>query len=248
MNGNYSINRPEWRQLLNGELNVNLKNFFFQMKVTQLREMIKDNRIPMEVAVEELYTLTQKFSKAKYMDEDLKAIFEPAQSSSSSASHPTETKNSHHPMGFVIPGQKKETPQITPVDPAASHSQTDKSINKEKPEHEDINAKIAKIREETERQLRMLEQKRLELEQKLAREGLAPQQSTDKPVSGISSKKGPSATSGATLKNTASQRSPKKTVNRQALAEKERQALLRKKRLAEQKKKKKSFWKRFFGW
>lgn len=69
------IARKEWSTLLNGELNVSLRNFFFQMKVTQARTQINNGTVSMETAISDLHTLCGKFSKAKNMDEDMKSIF-----------------------------------------------------------------------------------------------------------------------------------------------------------------------------
>ncbi len=70
-----SKSRKEWRQLLSGELDIPLKNFFFQMKVTQARTQIEKGIVSMESAINDLHILCNKFSKAKNMPEDLKLIF-----------------------------------------------------------------------------------------------------------------------------------------------------------------------------
>ncbi len=67
--------RKEWRLLLTGDLNVPLKNFFFQMKVTQAKNQIKSGKIDIETAVDEIFDLVTKFQKAKYMSDDLNSIF-----------------------------------------------------------------------------------------------------------------------------------------------------------------------------
>ncbi len=67
--------RKEWRLLLTGDLNVPLKNFFFQMKVTQAKNQIKSGKIDVETAVDEIFDLVTKFQKAKYMSDDLNSIF-----------------------------------------------------------------------------------------------------------------------------------------------------------------------------
>jgi len=69
------ITRKEWRKLLNGELDVSLRNFFFQMKVTQARTQINNGTVSIETAINDLHILCTKFSKAKNMDEDMKSIF-----------------------------------------------------------------------------------------------------------------------------------------------------------------------------
>ncbi len=70
-----SKSRKEWQQLLSGELDIPLRNFFFQMKVTQARTQIEKGIVSMESAINDLHTLCNKFSKAKNMPEDLKRIF-----------------------------------------------------------------------------------------------------------------------------------------------------------------------------
>ncbi len=67
--------RKEWRQLLTGEINPKLKNFFFQMKVTQSRRLVETGKKDLDEAVKDLYELAVKFSRAKYMDEDIISIF-----------------------------------------------------------------------------------------------------------------------------------------------------------------------------
>lgn len=83
-----SKNRPEWQALLTGQINVPLKNFFFQMKITQAKNQIAKNKISLEEAIDELYELCVKFSKAKYMDIDIQNIF---YSDNSSSQHLDET-------------------------------------------------------------------------------------------------------------------------------------------------------------
>jgi hypothetical protein len=68
-------NRKEWRLLLTGDLNVSLKNFFFQMKVTQAKNQINNGKVSIENAIDEIYDLVIKFQKAKHMPEDIEQIF-----------------------------------------------------------------------------------------------------------------------------------------------------------------------------
>ncbi len=67
--------RKEWRNLLTGNINVPLKNFFLQMKVTQAKNQVATGKISLEEAVEDIHNLCVKFFKAKNMDTDLAAIF-----------------------------------------------------------------------------------------------------------------------------------------------------------------------------
>jgi len=68
-------NKKEWRDLVTGQLNVPLQNFFFQMKLTQTKNLLANDKISVEKAVEDMYNLCVKFSKAKNMDKDIEAIF-----------------------------------------------------------------------------------------------------------------------------------------------------------------------------
>jgi len=70
-----SKDRKEWRDLLTGQINVPLKNFFFQMKITQAKKQVEKGKITVEDAVDEIYDLCVKFSKAKNMDVDIQNIF-----------------------------------------------------------------------------------------------------------------------------------------------------------------------------
>jgi len=74
----YSIPKPDhdkWGALLKGELDVSLKNFFFQMKVTQAANQLRKKTTTLETASNELYKLCKKYATAKNMYEDLVAIF-----------------------------------------------------------------------------------------------------------------------------------------------------------------------------
>ena len=68
-------NKKEWKELVTGQLNVPLKNFFFQMKLTQTKNLLLNKKISIEKAVEDIHSLCVKFSKAKNMDKDIEAIF-----------------------------------------------------------------------------------------------------------------------------------------------------------------------------
>lgn len=67
--------RKEWAELLTGKLDVKLKNFFFQMKVTDARSKIISKQISLADAIDDIYNLCEKFHKANNMPEDLKQIF-----------------------------------------------------------------------------------------------------------------------------------------------------------------------------
>ncbi len=74
----YSIPKPDhdkWKALLKGDLDVSLKNFFFQMKVTQAVNQLRKKTTTLETASNELYNLCEKYAAAKNMYEDLVQIF-----------------------------------------------------------------------------------------------------------------------------------------------------------------------------
>ncbi len=78
MQNKYSIpprSNPKWKALLNGEIDISLKNFFFQMKVTQVKNQIKNGILPIDTAVDDIVTLCKKFRSARHMKDDLEAIF-----------------------------------------------------------------------------------------------------------------------------------------------------------------------------
>jgi len=70
-----SKDRKEWNDLLNGTLNVPLKNFFFQMKITQARTQIQKGTLSIDTAIDDLFNLCNKFNKAKNMDHDMESVF-----------------------------------------------------------------------------------------------------------------------------------------------------------------------------
>lgn len=65
--------RKEWRDLVMNEIDYEFKNFVLQLKNTEYRRKIKKNEIDIETAIDELYTLCQKYSKA--VQGDFKIIF-----------------------------------------------------------------------------------------------------------------------------------------------------------------------------
>ena len=70
-----SKNHQKWHELLNGELNLPLKNFVFQMKVTQAINQIRKGTLNIDTAIDEIYALCSKFKAAKNMRADLALIF-----------------------------------------------------------------------------------------------------------------------------------------------------------------------------
>lgn len=61
-------NRPEWRLLVTGRIQVEFKNYVLQMKVEQAKQNIKNGNITAEKAIEELHSLCEKFALAVQID------------------------------------------------------------------------------------------------------------------------------------------------------------------------------------
>lgn len=70
-----SKDRKEWRMLLTDDLNFSLKNYFFQMKVTQARNQILKGSTTIDIAVNEIHALCSKFNTANNLLNDLESIF-----------------------------------------------------------------------------------------------------------------------------------------------------------------------------
>ncbi len=159
-----SKDRKEWRLLLTGDLNVPLKNFFFQMKVTQAKNQILSGKVELEEAVEEIYELCQKFRQAKYMEEDLDRIFGERQ----------ET-----PVSQTTPNKQVENrvKQIEKTEEKSVKSEENRAQNKEKiiqkikkQEIEARNLRIKTEREELEKIKLELEKEREKARQLIAKQ------------------------------------------------------------------------------
>lgn len=70
-----SKSNEKWKKLLTGESETPLKNFFFQMKVTQARNQIQKGAVTVVAAIDDLHALCNKFSTANNMQEDLESVF-----------------------------------------------------------------------------------------------------------------------------------------------------------------------------
>ncbi len=66
-------NRKEWQMLLNGELDVKLENYVLQMKVEQMKRMIKAGKTSIEDAVDAIHSLCEKYAIA--VRKDMEKIF-----------------------------------------------------------------------------------------------------------------------------------------------------------------------------
>jgi len=167
--------RLEWKKLILGELKVPLKNFFFQMKVTQLRSLLKKNEITLEDAVNDIYNLCLKFSNAKNMSSDIEAIFgsDIVIETTSNITEPTtntvknveETqKNSFsEPSDDLIIEEESETSNKADLnnDFETKLQERMKEILKQKQEMEEKINKLIKAREEAEKKAKLEKKKRL---------------------------------------------------------------------------------------
>jgi len=63
--------RPEWKSLLNPESKIVLNNFVLQMKITQAKKDIVKGKMTIEKAVDEIYSLCQKYALAVKHDMDM---------------------------------------------------------------------------------------------------------------------------------------------------------------------------------
>jgi hypothetical protein len=68
-----SKDRPEWKNLLNPNSNIELNNFVLQMKITQAKKDIKKGKKTIDSAIDEIYNLCQKYALA--VKQDMETIF-----------------------------------------------------------------------------------------------------------------------------------------------------------------------------
>ena len=66
-------NRPEWQQILTGEIEHDYKNYVLQTRIHQLRKDINYRTKTLDEAVTELYNLCAKYALA--VQSDFKQIF-----------------------------------------------------------------------------------------------------------------------------------------------------------------------------
>ena len=64
-------NRKEWEALVTGAQTYPIQNFVLQMKVSQTAKDIKLGKLPIKVAIDEIYDLCKKYEKAISKDLDL---------------------------------------------------------------------------------------------------------------------------------------------------------------------------------
>jgi len=68
-----SKDRPEWKNLLNPNSNIELNNFVLQMKITQAKKDIKKGKKTIDSAIDEIYNLCQKYALA--VKQDMEMVF-----------------------------------------------------------------------------------------------------------------------------------------------------------------------------
>lgn len=66
-------NRPEWKQMISGEIQIDYKNFVLQMQITQMRKSVNQKKLNYNEAIDEIYSLCDKFKLI--VQSDLKQIF-----------------------------------------------------------------------------------------------------------------------------------------------------------------------------
>ncbi len=65
--------REEWGKLVQNEFPHYFQNYVLQMKVSYFSKKIKNNELDVQTAVDEVYALCEKYSKA--VQADFKVIF-----------------------------------------------------------------------------------------------------------------------------------------------------------------------------
>ena len=65
--------REEWRKIVTGEIEHQFKNFVLQMKSSDYKFKIESNELTVSEAVNELYSLCEKYALA--VQDDFKQIF-----------------------------------------------------------------------------------------------------------------------------------------------------------------------------
>jgi len=65
--------RPEWGQMIMGEIEFSYRNYVLQTQIHQMRKEIKRGKITLAEAIDDLYALCAKYALAVRMD--FKEIF-----------------------------------------------------------------------------------------------------------------------------------------------------------------------------
>jgi hypothetical protein len=74
--------KKEWRVLLEGSADIPIKNFFLQMKVSQIKKLIDQGKVDIDDAVDDLYELCNNIADVKHISEDLEIIHNSSTNSS----------------------------------------------------------------------------------------------------------------------------------------------------------------------
>ncbi len=147
----------KWADLIQGKLNVSLKNFFFQMKVTQLRTLFNEGKISLDDAIDDAYNLCIKFSNAKNMSNDIEAIFGTTVNKTQTV---VENNDVEKP---IIDKTVNEEPKITDAKVVFDNEYERKmaEILRQKEEIEERLNKQIKAREEAEKRAKLEKKRRL---------------------------------------------------------------------------------------
>jgi len=161
--------RKEWQELVTGRLNVPLQNFFFQMKLTQTKNLLAKDKISVETAVEDIYNLCVKFSKAKNMDKDIEAIFGSQETVEKTEKLETTTIIVDDAGEFVV----KDTPSSHSISEISSDKNKltkDELTNNsnETDQLRDIKEELERIKREAAIREAEFRRKRIEFQEKLA--------------------------------------------------------------------------------
>lgn len=70
-----SRQNKEWRELVTGQLDLELTNFFLNMKIKQIRNQIEEGALFTNNAVDEIYEVCLELTKTMDISKDLESIF-----------------------------------------------------------------------------------------------------------------------------------------------------------------------------
>jgi len=66
--------KNEWRELLTGNSDIEIKNFFLRMKLTQAKKLLKKGEISLEDAIDQIHNLCINNEDVKHIKEDMNEI------------------------------------------------------------------------------------------------------------------------------------------------------------------------------
>ncbi len=158
--------RKEWRDLLTGKINVPLKNFFFQMKVTQAKNQVTTGKISIDKAIDDLHALCIKFFKTKNMNVDLSNIFLSSDSNDTlenettnqdAANQPESTKNNAEENTKKLEQKKQETIELLKIKEEKQKLENERQKLKE--ERRKLEAERIRLEAEKTIQAKLLQEK-----------------------------------------------------------------------------------------